>query len=62
MVFPGGSNSKESVCNAEDLGLTPGLGRPLEKKVATHLSILAWSIPWTEESSRPWFMGLQRYN
>ena len=28
------------------------LGRedPLEKKMATHSSILAWEIPWTEES------------
>ena len=25
-VFPGGSDSKESACNAEDLGSTPGLG------------------------------------
>ena len=27
--FPGGSDYKESACNAEDLGSTPGLGRPL---------------------------------
>ena len=27
LVFPGGSGSKESACNAEDLGLSPGLGR-----------------------------------
>ena len=26
--FPGGSDSKESVCNVGDLGLIPGLGRP----------------------------------
>ena len=25
--FPGGSAGKESICNAEDLGLIPGLGR-----------------------------------
>ena len=35
---------------------TPGqfLGRkePLEKKIATHSSILAWRIPWTEEPGR----------
>ena len=30
---------------------------PLEKGMATHASILAWKIPWTEE---PQFMGLQR--
>ena len=28
--FPGGSDSKESTCNVGDLGLIPGLGRPLE--------------------------------
>ena len=28
MGFPGGSDSKESACNAGDLGLIPGLGRP----------------------------------
>ena len=26
--FPGGSDSKESACNAGDLGSIPGLGRP----------------------------------
>ena len=25
---------------------------PLEKEIATHSSILAWEIPWTEESDR----------
>ena len=34
----------ESTCNAEDLGLIPGLGRSLEKGKATHSSILAWRI------------------
>ena len=36
----------------------PSLGQkdPLQKGMATHLSILAWRIPWTEESGdlRPW--------
>ena len=33
------------------------LGRedPLEKEMATHCSILAWEIPWTEEPGRPEF-------
>ena len=26
----------------------------LEKKLATHSSILAWRIPWTEDSGGPW--------
>ena len=87
--FPGGSDGKESACNARDPSLIPGLGRspeegvgyplqyswaslvaqlvknppamretwvqslgwedPLAKGKATHSSILAWRIPWTEE-------------
>ena len=33
---------------------------PLEKEKATHSSIIAWRIPWTEESSRLQSKGLQR--
>ena len=33
---------------------------PLEKKMATHSSTLAWKIPWTEEPNRLQSMGLQR--
>ena len=33
---------------------------PLEKEMATHSSILAWKIPWTEEPSRLQSMGSQR--
>ena len=33
---------------------------PLEEEMATHSSILAWRIPWTEESVRLWPMVLQR--
>ena len=38
------------------------LGRedPLEKEMATHSSILAWRIPWTEEPGGLQFMGSQR--
>ena len=32
---------------------------PLEKEIATHSSILAWRIPWTEEPCRLQSMGLQ---
>ena len=34
-----------------------GQENPLEKEMATHLSILAWGIPWTEESGRLQSMG-----
>ena len=30
-----------------------------EKEMATHFSILAWEIPWTEEPGRPQSMGSQ---
>ena len=33
---------------------------PLEKEIATHSSILAWKIPWTEEPGGLTPMGLQR--
>ena len=33
---------------------------PLEKEMPTHLSTLAWKIPWTEKPSRLQSMGLQR--
>ena len=33
---------------------------PLEKGMATHSSILAWRIPWTEEPGRLQSMELQR--
>ena len=32
----------------------------LEEGMATHSSIFAWRIPWTEEADRLWFIGLQR--
>ena len=33
---------------------------PLEKEIATHSSILAWKIPWTEEPGELQSMGLKR--
>ena len=40
----------------------PSLGQedPLEKEMATHCSILAWEIPWTEEPGGLQSMGLKR--
>ena len=37
-----------------------GLKDPLEKEMATHSSILAWRIPWTEEPDDLQSMGSQR--
>ena len=36
-----------------------GQGDPLEKELATHSSILAWEIPWTEEAGGLQSTGLQ---
>jgi len=39
---------------------SPWVGKiPLEKEMATHSSILAWRIPWTEEPGGPQSMGSQ---
>ena len=47
--LPGGSDGKKSACNAGVQIRSLGQGDPLEKGMATHCSILAWRIPWTEE-------------
>ena len=47
-------SGKESTCNAgatETLVHSQGQEDPLEEGIATHSSILAWRIPWTEELS-----------
>ena len=49
MGFPGGSEVKASAWNAGDLVRSLGREDPLEKEMATHSSILAWRIPWTQE-------------
>ena len=44
--------------DARDSGLNPGSGRAPEEEMATHSSILAWRIPWTEEPGGPQSIGL----
>ena len=62
--FPGGSVGKESACNTGDTGdvvWIPGLGRsPGGGKMATHSSIIAWKITWTEKVGGLQSVGLQR--
>ena len=64
MDFLGSSEVKASASNAGDLGSIPGSGRsPGEgngKEIATHSSILAWRIPWTEKPSGLQSTGSQR--
>ena len=55
-----GSDGKESACNVGDMVQSLGWEDPLEKVTATHSSILAWRILWTEEPGGPKSMGLQR--
>jgi len=45
-------NLHANVGDIKDVGLIPGLRRSPGKRMATHSSILAWRIPWTEESGR----------
>ena len=50
---PGGASGKEPTCpgrRLRDEGSIPGSGRSVEEGMATHPTILAWRIPWTEES------------
>ena len=64
--FAGGSVVKNLPANAGDASLIPGSGRslgqedPLEEGMATHSSILAWEIPWTEELGGLQSTGLQK--
>ena len=58
--FPGGSDSKESPVMQETSVPPLGWEDPLEKAMATHSSILAWEIPWTEEPGGLESMGSQR--
>ena len=52
MGFPGDSVVKNLPANARDAreaSLIPEWGRYLEEEMATHSSILAWKVPWSEE-------------
>ena len=42
------------------MGLSLGQEDPLEYKMATHSSVLAWKIPWTEEPGGLLSMGPQK--
>ena len=53
-------NPSANAGDARDMSSIPGLGRSLEKEMASHSSILAWEISWTEESSGLQSVGLQR--
>ena len=46
--------------DARDSGLILGWKDPPEKEMATHSTIFAWEIPWTEETGGPQSMEWQR--
>ena len=50
----------QETCNLQEMVLSLGQEDSLEKEMATHSSILAWRIPWTEEPGELWSMGSQR--
>ena len=54
-------NSTANAGDVRDMGSIPGSGRSLEKGMATHSSILAWRIPWTEEPGGIQSMGSQSF-
>ena len=63
--FPGGASGKEPACQFkryERRRRVQSLGREevLEESTATHSSIVAWRIPWTEEPGRLQSIGLHR--
>ena len=57
--FPGGASGEESTCQCRR-SKKRGRDDPLEKETATHSSILAWRIPWTEKPGRLQSTGPQR--
>ena len=52
MGLPWWLSGKESACNAGHASSIPGCEDPLQESMATHSSILAGKIPWTEEPGR----------
>ena len=58
--FPGSSVVKNLPTKLETQVLSLGWEDPLEKEMATHSSILAWEIPWTEEPSGLQSMGVTK--
>ena len=53
-------NLPDNAGDLRDMGYITGLGRSLEEGMATHSSILAWRISWTEEPGGLQSMGSQR--
>ena len=60
MGFPGGSAVKNPPAKQKMQDESLSQEDPMEKEIATHSSILAWEIPWTEKSGEVQSMGKQK--
>ena len=60
MGLPRWLSGKEFACSAGDVIRSLGQEDPLEKEMAAYFSILAWRIPWTEETDGLQSSGSQR--
>ena len=60
MGFPGGSVVRNLPAMQERWVCSLGLEDPWEKDIATYSSILAWRIPWTEETGGLQSLGSQK--
>ena len=55
-----GKNPPANAGDIRDVGSIPGQEDPLEEGMATHSSVPAWKISWTEEPGRIQSIGLHR--
>ena len=58
--FPVAQTAKYLLAMQETWARSLGREDPLEKEMATHPSVLAWRIPWTEEPGELQSLGSQR--
>ena len=58
--FPGGSNDKESACNAGDLGLIPGSGRSSGEGKRSLVSYSPWGLEESDRTERLTLSGTKR--
>ena len=60
MGFPGGAAAQDRLPVQETWARSLGQEDPLEEKMTSHFSILAWEIPWTKEPEGLWSTGSQK--
>ena len=60
LSFPGGSVAKNQLAKQKTQVQSLSREDPLEEEMVSHSSVLAWAIPWTEESEGLQPMGSQK--